>query len=67
MNGYTIKPSIEPNDKYEKARQEVFQALNSISDLDMQQQQQQRLLLELVGFEKFNMLIKFYQQFICQK
>ncbi|MDE6424691.1 MAG: hypothetical protein K2K89_00915 [Ruminococcus sp.] len=65
MNGYTIKPSIEPNDKYEKARQDVFQALNSISDLDMQQQQ--RLLLELVGIEKFNMLIKFYQQFICQK
>ncbi|MDE5558526.1 MAG: hypothetical protein K2J32_12735 [Ruminococcus sp.] len=65
MNGYTIKPSIEPNDKYEKARHDVFQALNSISDLDMQQQQ--RLLLELVGIEKFNMLIKFYQQFTCQK
>lgn len=57
--------TIDPKDKYEKAKKDMIQAMNSIRDLDMQQRQQ--LLYELVGIEQFNMFIKLYQQFICQK
>ena len=60
MNGYTIKPSIEPNDKYEKAKKDALQALDSIRDLNMQQQQ--LLFKELVSIWQFRMLIDNFQK-----
>lgn len=38
--------TIEPTDKYEKAKKDIIEALNSIRELNMQQQQQ--LFCELV-------------------
>ncbi|MCM1316186.1 MAG: hypothetical protein NC205_08315 [Prevotella sp.] len=60
MNGYTIKPSIEPNDKYEKARQDVFQAIKSLQELTSQQQEQ--LATEIFGCESVALMQRIMQQ-----
>lgn len=49
MNGYTIKPSIEPNDKYEKAKQDVIQAIKSLQGLTSEQRR--CLVKEALGLE----------------
>lgn len=60
MDGYTIKLSIEPNDKYEKARKDVFQAINSLQELTSQQQEQ--LAKEIFGCESVAFIQKIMQQ-----
>lgn len=44
-----FKPTIgiEPTNKYDKAKQDLIQAMNSIQELS--QQEQQKLLTELFG------------------
>ena len=49
MNGYTIKPSIEPEDKYEKARKDLIEARKSFEDLTNDQRKQ--LVKEVLGAE----------------
>lgn len=49
MNGYTIKPSIETKDKYEKAKQDIFQAIKSLQELTPEQRR--RLVQEALGLE----------------
>lgn len=46
-----FKPTfgLEPTDKYEKARQDVMQALDSIGELELWQREQ--LAKELMGVE----------------
>lgn len=61
MNDLKIKLDIDPNDKYEKARKDLIQAMNSINVLDFEQQKQ--LAYELLGAEKMNLLINFAQYF----
>lgn len=60
MNGYEIKPTIEPQNKYEKARQDILQALNSIQKLTPQEQQQ--LAYELLGVNAVNSFIALINQ-----
>ena len=61
MNGYKIRPSIEPNDKYKKAKQDVIQAANSVRELTPQQCQ--KLAQELFGHEVVIQMFKIIQQF----
>lgn len=61
MMHYEPHITIDPTDKYEKAKKDALQALNSISDLNMQQQQQ--LLGELVSIWQWRMLINNCQKF----
>ncbi len=51
-NKFTI--SIEPKDKYEKARKDVIEAMKSFQDLTAFQQQQ--LVQVLLGYEGFTRL-----------
>lgn len=37
MNGYTIKPDVDPNDNYQKALKDFIQAYNSLQKLTPQQ------------------------------
>ena len=50
MDKFEPTIGIEPVDKYEKARQDVIQAFNSMRDLEPQQKEQ--LAKELLGVEK---------------
>ncbi len=61
MNGYTIKPTIEPNDKYEKAKQDCIKAAESLKELSPQQCQ--RLAHELFGYEVFAQMCRIMQQY----
>ena len=47
MNGYTVKPTVEPNDKYEKAKQDCITALKSFYEL--KPEQRKRLVQEALG------------------
>lgn len=60
MNGYKIKPTFEPNDKYEKAKKDVIQAFNSMQELAPQQRQ--KLVQELFGYKVAMQLFKIIQQ-----
>lgn len=60
MNGYEIKPTIDPKDNYEKARKDVIQAMNSIQKLTSQEQQQ--LAYELLGVNAVNSFITLMNQ-----
>lgn len=60
MNGYKIKPTIEPNDEYEKAKKDVIQAAISVQELTPQQCE--KLAQELFGFEAVMQMCKFVQQ-----
>ena len=60
MNGYKIKPTFEPNDKYEKAKKDVIQAAISVQELTPQQCQE--LAQELFGYEMAMQLFKIIQQ-----
>lgn len=39
-NGFDFKPTIDPKDKYDKAKKDLIEALNSIRALYPQQQRQ---------------------------
>lgn len=52
---------IEPTDKYEKARQDVIQALNSIGELKPWQREQ--LAKELLGVEKVAAMYHMMRQY----
>lgn len=60
MNGYTIKPSIEPNDKYEKAKQDVIQAIKSLQELTPEQRK--RLVKEALGSELATQIFNYFPQ-----
>ncbi len=60
MDAYTIKPSIEPKDKYEKARQDVIQTAKSVQELSPNQRQ--KLVQEIFGYEVVIKMCKFMQQ-----
>ncbi len=60
MNKYDVKIGIEPKDDYEKARLDIYQALDSISKLSISQQQQ--LARELLGEEKYRFLFSLFQR-----
>ena len=47
MDNYRITVGVEPTDKYEKARQDLNQALKSFSELTPQEKE--RLLKEYFG------------------
>lgn len=47
MDNYELKIGVEPTDKYQKAKQDVVQALNSIKQLN--ENEQQVLAEELFG------------------
>lgn len=49
MDRFKPTVGIEPTDKYEKARQDVIQALDSIRDLESWQREQ--LAKELLGID----------------
>lgn len=60
-NGYKVKLNIDSNNKYIKAKEDLIEALNSINELPLQQQQQ--LAYELIVAEKMNLYIRFMQHF----
>ena len=61
-SNYTLKPSIEPTDKYAKAQQKLFEAINAVNELSPQQQI--NLVSELVGYKAAEQFYKMmYQQF----
>ena len=49
MDGYDVNLSIEPKDRYEKAKKDVIQAMKSMQELTSQQRDQ--LAKELFGLE----------------
>lgn len=53
MNNYKINLSVEPTNDYEKAKKDIFHAMNSIQKLSPQQRE--RLATELFGVEKIEM------------
>ena len=59
MNDYKINLSVEPTNDYEKAKKDIFHAMNSIQKLSPQQRE--RLATELFGVEK----IEFMKQMWC--
>lgn len=61
MNRYTIKPTIEPNDKYEKAKQDCIKAAESLKELSPNQCK--RLAQELFGYEAFAQMCRIMQQY----
>lgn len=61
MNKCTIKPTIEPNDKYEKAKQDFIKAAESLKELSPQQCQ--RLAQELFGYEVVAQMCRIMQQY----
>ena len=60
ISNYKPKLSIESTDKYEKARDDVLKAKQSVSELTPQQKK--RLAEEVFGFEAANKIIMFIQQ-----
>lgn len=47
MDCFKLTMGIEPTNKYDKAKQDLIQAMNSIRELS--QQEQQKLFTELLG------------------
>jgi hypothetical protein len=61
MFDYRITPDIVPNDKYEKAKKDLLQAICSFQSLE--QQQQQRLANEVFGIETVAAFINLMQNY----
>ena len=59
-NGVDIKLTIDPQDKYLKAKKALIEAMESIRDLDPQQQQQ--LAREVFGAQMVEAFINIMQQ-----
>lgn len=60
MNDLYVKLEIEPKEKYEKARKDVFQAIKSLQELTPQQQEQ--LANEIFGCESVAHMQRIMQQ-----
>ena len=54
MNNYKINLSVEPTNDYEKAKKDIFHAMNSIQKLSPQQREQ--LAVEIFGIEKIEFI-----------
>ncbi len=54
MNGLKPNLSFDPKDDYEKAKKDIFQAINSIQKLSPQQRE--RLAIELFGIERIELI-----------
>jgi hypothetical protein len=61
MADYRIMPDIVPNDKYEKAKGDLIQAIYSFRALNPQQQQQ--LAYEILGAETMAAFINMMQNY----
>lgn len=60
MDNYRVTVGIEPTNDYDKAKQDIIQAMTSIRKLPPQQQQ--RLAEELFGAANVAALIKIFNQ-----
>lgn len=60
MDNYKVSVGIEPTNDYDKAKQDVLQALNSIRKLSPRQQQM--LAEELVGATNVAILLSLFNQ-----
>lgn len=60
MNYYKPTLGIEPTDKYEKAKQDILQALNSVQALTPQEQQ--RLAEEMFGATNVAVMLNILHQ-----
>ena len=60
MDNYRVTVEIEPTNDYDKAKQDIIQAMTSIRKLPPQQQQ--RLAEELFGAANVAALIKIFNQ-----
>jgi hypothetical protein len=61
MADYRITLNITPDDKYEKAKKDLLQAICSFQSLE--QQQQQRLANEVFGIETVAAFINLMQNY----
>ena len=61
MNDFKVNFTVEPNDKYEKAKQDCIKAAESLKELSPQQCQ--RLAQELFSYEVFAQMCKIMQQY----
>lgn len=58
--GFDYKLTVDPRNKYDKAKKDLIEALNSIRALDPQQQQQ--LVYEVFGAQMVETFINILQQ-----
>jgi len=61
MENYKIKPTIEPTNKYKKAKMDLLQAMMSIGELSPQEREQ--LATELFGVEKVAAVCNLMQRY----
>lgn len=54
MNNFEFNLSCDPKDDYEKAKKDIFHAMNSIQKLSPQQREQ--LARELFGVERIELI-----------
>lgn len=59
-DGFGYKLTIDPRNKYDKAKKDLIEALNSIRALDPQQQQQ--LAYEVFGVQMIDTFFNLMQQ-----
>lgn len=60
MQNVDVKIDFEPKDNYQKAKKDIIQALDSITKLTPDQQR--KLAYELLGIEKFTIMLNLIQQ-----
>ena len=60
MNNYELSLSLEPTNKYEKAKKDLIQALKSFKELNFQEQHQ--LASELFGVAQVDFVLKIVSQ-----
>lgn len=61
MNNYELSLSLEPTNKYEKAKKDLIQALKSFKELNFQEQHQ--LASELFGVAQVDFVLKIVSQY----
>lgn len=61
MNNYNLKIDMEPTNKYEKAKNDLVEALISFSKLTHMEQEQ--LVRELFGVEALSMLYEITRRY----
>lgn len=61
MNNYELSVSLEPTNKYEKAKKDLKQALISFKELNLQEQQQ--LASEIFGVAQVDFVLKIIRQY----
>ena len=60
MDNYQVTVGVEPTNDYDKAKQDILKAFNSIQKLSPQQQQM--LAEELVGATNVAILLRLFNQ-----